>query len=155
MTTKIRSEYAQAVFNLPWLVAQDEGLFAKEGIEVEFVRSGGWDKSRAPISDPLLVDPFWRHKPFEESAAEFFNACEWGQIRRSNDSEIGGRIIMLRPAMGNQVIFVRGDSPITHPQMLRDKRIAVNFHAGSHYLTLQLLEASPVLRRRAAWLVAW
>jgi NitT/TauT family transport system substrate-binding protein len=27
-----------------------------------------------------------------------------------------------------------------HPQALRNKTIAVNFHAGSHYLTLQLLE---------------
>ncbi|MPZ49268.1 MAG: ABC transporter substrate-binding protein [Dehalococcoidia bacterium] len=137
---KITSEYSQVVFNLPWLVAQDEGLFAKEGIEVQFVRSPGWDATRPVITDPVQVDPFWRHKPFEESAAEFFNACEWGQIRRSNDSEVGGRIVMLRAAMGNQVIFVRGDSPITHPQMLREKTIAVNFHAGSHYLTLQLLE---------------
>lgn len=140
MTTKITSEYGQAVFNLPWLVAQDEGLFAREGIEVEFIRSREWDASKAPIADPLQIDPFWRHKPFEESAAEFFNACEWGQIRRSNDSEVGGRIVMLRAAMANQVIFVRGDSPITHPQMLRNRTIAVNFHAGSHYLTLQLLE---------------
>ena len=140
MTTKITSEYGQAVFNLPWLVAQDEGLFAKEGIEVVFVRSRERDASEAPIADPQQIDPFWRHKPFEENAAEFFNACEWGQIRRSNDSKVGGRIVMLRAAMANQVIFVRGDSQLTHPQMLRNRTIAVNFHAGSHYLTLQLLE---------------
>ena len=140
MLKKIRSEFSQVVFNLPWLVAQDEGLFAEEGIEVEFVRSNEWDASRAPIADPLQVDPFWRHKPFEENAAEFFNACEWGQIRRSNDSTVGGRIVMLRPAMADQAIFVRPGSEITHPQALRSKSIAVNFHAGSHYLTLQLLE---------------
>ena len=140
MTTKITSEYGQAVFNLPWLVAQDEGLFAREGIEVEFIRSHSWDPQAAPVADPSQVSPFWRHKPFEENAAEFFNACEWGQIRRSNDSEVGGRIVMLRAAIANQVVFVPAESPITHPQMLRDKTIAVNFHAGSHYLTLQLLE---------------
>ena len=31
-------------------------------------------------------------------------------------------------------------APLTHPQALRQKTIAVNFHAGSPYLTLQLLE---------------
>ena len=40
----------------------------------------------------------------------------------------------------SQAIFVRPDSDITHPQDLRNKTIAVNFHAGSHYLALQLLE---------------
>ena len=134
MLKKITSEYSQVVFNLPWLVAQDEGLFEKDGIEVEFIRSHEWTKGL--VEDPLKVDPFWRHQPFEDQAAEFFNACEWGQIQRSNDSETGGRIVMLRAAMANQVIFVRGDSAITHPQMLRNKTIAVNFHAGSHYLTL-------------------
>jgi NitT/TauT family transport system substrate-binding protein len=31
-------------------------------------------------------------------------------------------------------------SVITHPAALRNKTVAVNFHAGSHYLALQMLE---------------
>ena len=46
----------------------------------------------------------------------------------------------LRPALVSQAIVVRPDSPLTRVQTLRYKTIAVNFHAGSHYLTLQLLE---------------
>lgn len=137
---KVTNEFSQAVFNLPWLVAQEEGLFAQEDIEVEFIRARQWDPTRAPEADPTQVNPFWRHAPFEECAATAFNACEWGQIRRSKDSEVGGRIINLRPAIACQAIFVRPNSAITHPQALRNKTIAVNFHAGSHYLTLQLLE---------------
>jgi NitT/TauT family transport system substrate-binding protein len=137
---KVTNEFSQAVFNLPWLVAQEEGLFAQEGIEVEFMRARQWDPKRAPEADPTRVHPFWRHAPFEEQAAAAFNACEWGQIRRSKESEVGGRIINLRPAIACQAIFVRPDSDITHPQALRNKTVAVNFHAGSHYLTLQLLE---------------
>ena len=38
MPRKITTEYSQAVFNLPWLVAADEGLFAEEDLEVEFLR---------------------------------------------------------------------------------------------------------------------
>src|SRR5918912_318511 len=137
---KVTNEYSQAVFNLPWLVAQEEGLFAAEGIEVEFLRARQWDAQRAPEPDPTKVDPFWRHAPFEEQATASFNACEWGQIRRSTDTTVGGRIVQLRAAIACQTILVRPDSPITHPQALRNKTIAVNFHAGSHYLTLQLLE---------------
>jgi NitT/TauT family transport system substrate-binding protein len=137
---KVTNEYSQAVFNLPWLVAQEEGLFAAEGLEVEFLRARPWDAQRAPEPDPTKVDPFWRHAPFEEQATASFNACEWGQIRRAQDTTVGGRIVQLRAAIACQTIFVRPDSPITHPQALRQKTIAVNFHAGSHYLTLQLLE---------------
>ncbi len=140
MAKKITNEYSQAVFNLPWLVAQEEGLFAKEDLEVEFIRSRERDSSLPPEADPTKVDPFWRHAPFEEFAAQSFNACEWGQIRRSHDSSAGGRIITLRPSVASQALFVRPDSPITHPSMLRNKTIAVNFHAGSHFLALQLLE---------------
>lgn len=140
MPKKIINEYSQAVFNLPWLVAEEEGFFSQEGLEVEFLRSKDRDAGLPPESDPTQVDPFWRHAPFEELAAQSFSACEWGQIRRSHDSTAGGRIITLRPAVISQAIFVRPDSPITHPPMLRDKTIAVNFHAGSHFLTLQLLE---------------
>lgn len=140
MQKKISNEYSQAVFNLPWLVAQEEGLFEREGLEVEFIRARDWDPNRAPESDPLKVDPFWRHAPFEEQAAQSFNACEWGQIRRSHDSTTGGRIVLKRPAVASQGIFVRPNSPLTHPQDLRNKTVAVNFHAGSHYLTLQMLE---------------
>jgi NitT/TauT family transport system substrate-binding protein len=137
---KIVNEFSQAVFNLPWLVAQEEGFFAQEDLEVEFTRSNEWDAHRAPEADPLKVDPFWRHHPFEEQAADCFNACEWGQIRRSDLSEVGGRIVGMRPAVASQAIFSRPGSDITHPQALRNKTIAVNFHAGSHFLTLQMLE---------------
>ena len=137
---QITNEYGQAIFNLPWLVAQDEGLFAAEGIEVTFLRGRERDPKLAPESDPQAVDPFWRHGVFEEGGAECFQACEWGQIRRSYDSSIGGRVVMERPAIASHAIFVRPDSPIEEPKDLRNKTIAVNFHAGSHYISLQVLE---------------
>ena len=140
MPRKVTTEVVQSVFALPWLVAREEGLFAAEDLEVEFVRGRDRDPTLAPETDPRLVDPFWRHAPFEERAAQLFNACEWGQIRRSEASGIGGRVVMMRPAVASQGIFVRPDSPIVHPQGLRNRTVAVNFHAGSHYLALQMLE---------------
>src|SRR5579862_9044099 len=137
---KITSEYSQAVFNLPWLVAQEEGFFAEEELEVEFVRGREREAGLPAETDPTKVDPFWRHAPFEEQQAHFFNACEWGQIRRSDESRVHGRIIMLRPAVCSQGLYVRPDSTLSHPQDLRNRTVAVNFHAGSHYLSLQMLE---------------
>jgi NitT/TauT family transport system substrate-binding protein len=140
MAKKITNEYSQAVFNLPWLVAEEEGLFAQEGLEVEFLRARDRNPTQAVEADPGKVDPFWRHAPFEEGAAQCFNACEWGQIRRSSASSTGGRIVMRRPAVVSQGLFARPGSAIAHPQALRNRTVAVNFHSGSHYLALQMLE---------------
>src|ERR1700680_2288884 len=111
----ITNEYGQAIFNLPWLVAQDEGLFAAEGIEVSFLRGRERDPHLPPETDPRAVDPFWRHGIFEEGDAQCFQACEWGQIRRSYDSSTGGRggrVVMQRPAIASHAILVRADSPV-------------------------------------------
>jgi NitT/TauT family transport system substrate-binding protein len=130
----------QAVFDLPRLVAQQEGLCAQEAIEVVFLPHTPWDAQRPPETDPGQVSPFWHYTPFEAGEAAAFNAYEWGQIWRAQASSIGGRIVTRRPAIVSQAIVVRPDSPITHVQALRQQPMAVNFHAGSHYLTRQLLE---------------
>lgn len=140
MLKQITSEYHQSIYNLPWLVAQAEGIFAREGLEVSFVRATTHNPTIQPVWDPKAVDPNWNHVPFENGASQTYSACEWGQIRRSSESQVGGRIAMLRPTIVSQALFVRPDSSITDPHDLRNKSIAVNFHAGSHYLALQVLD---------------
>jgi len=136
---KITSDIAGgAVFSLPWLVARDEGLFTKEGLEVKLVRS---PKRRERLQrSPDQVDSVGNHLLFERGKAQFQRGCEWGQIRRAYDSKLGGRVISKRSAIVSQAIIVRGDSPYTHPQDLRNVSVGVHFHAGSQYLTLQMLE---------------
>ena len=146
MPKKITSEISSIVFSLPWLVARDEGLFAQEGLEVEFVRAQGRGslpgEANQPqaIDDPNQVGSFLVHGVFEEKLVDLYRACEWGQIRRAQDSGVGGQIIGMRPAIGTQAIFVGPGSALTHPQDLRNQSVGVNFHAGSHYITLQMLE---------------
>jgi len=150
---KIRSEITSAVHSLPWLIAQDEGLFAAEGLEAEFVHApqrGTWIRRDVDgnstvtgqdlVQDPKLVDSIGVHLIFEEGACELYRACEWGQVRRTQDSQRGGLIVGKRAAVSTQAILVRPDSPINYPQMLADKLVGVNFHAGSHYLALMFLE---------------
>lgn len=139
MIRKISSDIAGgAVFSLPWLVARDEGLFAKENLAVDLVRSPR-RKERLQRS-PNQVDSRGNHLLFEQGRAQFHRGCEWGQIRRASDSRLGGRVISQRSAVVSQAIIVRGDSPYTHPQDLRNVSVGVHFHAGSQYLTLQMLE---------------
>jgi len=71
-----------------------------------------------------------------------YRACEWGQIRRTQDSRTGARVISKRAAVATQALVVRGDSPCNIPADLRRVLVAVNMHAGSHYVTLELLEGS-------------
>ena len=53
---KVVSETSGAVFSLPWLVAKDEGFFAEEGIDMEFIESHSVHVDQ-PATDPEKVDP--------------------------------------------------------------------------------------------------
>ena len=46
----------------------------------------------------------------------------------------------MRSAVASQAIMVRPESTDNYPGTLGNKPIAVNFHAGSHYVALRLLE---------------
>jgi NitT/TauT family transport system substrate-binding protein len=138
---KIVNEISGVVFSLPWLVARDEGLFKAEGVEVEFVNARTKEEDLARIvADHRLVPSIGPHVPFEDNQVAIYRACEWGQIRRSYDSERGGHIVGKRSAVGVQAIFSAPGSSITHPQALKNRPIGVRFHRGSHYATLQILE---------------
>jgi len=136
---KITSDIAGgAVFSLPWLVARDEGIFAAEKLLVKFVRSP--QRKERLQQNPNQVDSTGNHRFFELGKAQFQRGCEWGQIRRAHDSKLDARVISKRSAVVSQAIIVRPDSPYVHPPDLRNVPVAVHFHAGSHYLTLQMLE---------------
>ncbi len=49
-------------------------------------------------------------------------------------------MIGLRSSVANQALLVRGDSRHYYPGSLGNEPIAVQFHAGSHYTGLRLLE---------------
>ena len=139
--TKLVVESAEAVLGLHWFVARD--YTAKdEGLEFEIVTPG--IKTRFDWTDPRsrdhhLVSATNFQKAFEEGQADIYRACEWGQIRRTYDNP-NGPIVARRPAMVYQSIFVRGDSPVSATIALANKTVGVQFHQGSHYATLAMLE---------------
>ncbi len=70
---KVVSETSGAVFSLPWFVAKDQGFFAEEGIDMEFVDSLSVHVDQ-PVADPEKVDPILGHTPFENNQVAIYRA---------------------------------------------------------------------------------
>ncbi len=143
MAKKLRLETTAPFQGLPELVARDEGLFAAEGLDVEFVRRGenaptAVDRS---MTNPELANAFASHgSAAEQGGAAMFNACEWGNYRRVEDSKTGSRQVGRRAIVVFGALMVAPDSDVYTPQQLANKLVGVPYFAGTHYLAILLLE---------------
>src|ERR1700716_1173458 len=101
---------------LPELVAQDEGLFAREG-----PASGGADREKdfkkkpeINVISPKGLDPFSSHgKLLEQGQADMYNACEWGNYCRVQDTKQGSRQGGRRAIVTYAALAVRPASPVS------------------------------------------
>ena len=128
---------------LPELVAYDEGLFAKAGLQIEWAdrEVGVAKKVEANVMTPKGVDPFASHgRLLEQGKADMYNACEWGNYCRVQDTGKGSRQLGRRAIVACAAIVVPPVSPVYTPQQLANRTIGVPFYFGTHYLTLHLLE---------------
>jgi len=128
---------------LPELVAYDEGLFEKEGILVEWAdREQGVEKKvETHVTNPKGVDPFASHgKLFEQGKADMYNACEWGNYCRVQDTSAGSRQLGRRAIVTYSALVVAPGSPVFTPQQLAGRTIGVPFYFGTHYIALHMLE---------------
>jgi NitT/TauT family transport system substrate-binding protein len=128
---------------LPELVACDERLFAKEGIEIEWadVDEGLPRVAHTDIATPNTLDPFFSHgRMFEQGKADMYNACEWGNYCRVQDSKVGSRQVGRRGIVTFAALAVAPNSNIYTPQQLAHRKVGVPFYFGTHYLALHMLE---------------
>ena len=128
---------------LPELVAYDDGLFQKEGLIVEWAdREQGVEKKVAvDVTAPTGVNPFTSHgKLFEQGKADMYNACEWGNMCRVQDTSKGSRQLGRRAIVTYSAMVVAPDSPVYTPQQLAGRKIGVPFYFGTHYIALHMLE---------------
>jgi len=111
-------------------VAQQEGFFAAEGIEVEFdIKTFRGTQSSWKGMD-YLSRP--QDKPYTEGDKNVIQcACVWGSI--SNASAGMGRFVPDCYGVSPWAIFVRPDSKIRRPEDLKDVPISVGLRAGSHF----------------------
>jgi len=128
---------------LPELVAYDEGLFAREGLAIEWADRDEVELKTADsrITNPAGVDPFASNgRLLEQGKADMYNACEWGNYCRVQDTAVGSRQVGRRGIVTFAAIVVRPDSPVYTAQQLADRRVGVPFYFGTPYLALHLLE---------------
>ena len=143
MAKKLLLETTAPFQGLPELVAYQEGLFAAEGLDIEFIERG----QQAPMATDTSVtvantgNPFGSHaSSFETGQAGMYNACEWGNYRRVQDSSVEARQVGRRAIIAYGAIVVPPWSSAYTPQQLADKVVGVPYFAGTHYLALLLLE---------------
>jgi NitT/TauT family transport system substrate-binding protein len=128
---------------LPELVAYDEGLFAREGLQVEWADrdAGVAKKVETGITSHKDIDPFASHgRLFEQGRADMYNACEWGNYCRVQETGTGSRQLGRRAIVSYAAMVVGPGSPVYTPQQLANRMIGVPFYFGTHYIALHMLQ---------------
>jgi NitT/TauT family transport system substrate-binding protein len=136
-------EHTAPFQGLPELVAEAEGLFEKEGLQVTFANTNeGADRSaQTDVFNPKGLDPFRSHgRLLEQGKADMYNACEWGNYCRVQSTNVNSRQLGRRAIVTFAAIVVRPDSPVYTPQQLANRKVGVPFYFGTHYLALHMLE---------------
>jgi NitT/TauT family transport system substrate-binding protein len=136
-------EHTAPFQGLPELVADAEGLFAREGLRIEWVDTDdGADRdARTEVVDPNGLDPFRSHgRLLEQGKADMYNACEWGNYCRVQDTAVKSRQLGRRGIVTFAAIVVPPQSTVYTAQQLAGRKVGVPFYFGTHYLALHMLE---------------
>jgi len=126
------------VFDLPVMVAIEEGLFEQAGLDVKFSATHA-DREKDVATAPVLTR--LKEQLFECGSADSYNVCEWASIDRLERGKRGGNIAALRAAVAAQAILTFDDKLQT-PRDMADVPVVVQNLTGSHYTTLQMLESA-------------
>lgn len=125
-------------WTLPWRVAYEEGYFAEQGFDVEFVRGEVTEERQSASTLDLATSD--KESALVRDEIDVYSACEWGIIKRV--AELGsGKIIGNRRTVGiTHDFYVLPDRGLTALSDLAGVPVAVNFNSGSHYAAIEALE---------------
>jgi len=126
-------------------IAHEKGYFRDEGLDYEFLAGPSQNTSKAvdasgKVTD-LMAGAFESYKSGGGNKgvkSDISCACHW-TVNEAATKKIGtmwGKSYVVTPGG----IMVPPESPITAPEQLADQEIAVGYHSGSHYTTIQSLE---------------
>src|SRR5690242_1269640 len=124
-------------FRLQEWIAEEKGYFRDEGLDYEFrelIRStGGQHHDKAGLRAGA-------YQSFEAGrSADVSCACHWTVNVAAASGH--GRLYADLYSVAHAGIFVANDSPVRGPVDLADVPISVGWQSGSHYSTIQALEA--------------
>ena len=126
-------------------IAHERGYFRDEGLDYEFKPSISSSREKNVDATGKVVE--LQSGAFESYQAGGGNkgvksdiscACHW-TVNQAAAQQIGkmwGKSYVVTPGG----IMVPPDSPITRPEQLAGKEIAVGYHSGSHFTAIQSLE---------------
>jgi NitT/TauT family transport system substrate-binding protein len=126
-------------------IAHEKGYFRAEGLDYEF--KGGLSAERKKQVDgsgkvvDVMAGAFESYRQGGGNKgvrSDISCACHW-VVNQASSQDIGtmwGRAYVVTPG----AVMVPPDSPIKTPDDLADQEIAVGYHSGSHFTTLQALE---------------
>jgi hypothetical protein len=126
------------VFDLPVIVGIQEGLFAKNGLDVSF--SATYADREKDSADKPVLDRL-KEQLFECGSADSYNVCEWASIDRLEKGHRGGKLAALRASIAAQAILAF-DEALQTPRDMFDVPVVVQELTGSHYTTIQMLESA-------------
>ena len=124
-------------FRLQEWIAEEKGYFAAEGLDYEFR-----EKIRATAGQhhDMGGQRVGAYQSFEAGrSADVCCACHWTVNVAASSGH--GRLYADLYSVAPAGIFVAADSPIRDPADLADVPISVGWQSGSHYSTIQALEA--------------
>ena len=122
-------------------VAEEKGFFKDEGLDYEFVVKpiAAWPADVQPAES---APPELRRGAFESYEdgrdCHVSEACHWTVNMASSAGH--GRMWAHAYSVAPCGVYVPPESPIRRPEELAHVEIAVGYHSGSHFSTLQALE---------------
>jgi NitT/TauT family transport system substrate-binding protein len=137
-TPSIRIAPNNPIFDLPMLVAIEEGLFERAGLDVRM--SAPYEARESDCAERPVMSRL-KENLFDCGSADSYNVCEWASIDRLERGKRGGNIAALRAAVAAQAILTF-DENLQVPRDLSDVPVVVQEFTGSHFTTLQMLESS-------------
>jgi NitT/TauT family transport system substrate-binding protein len=122
-------------------VAEENGYYSSEGLDYEFRLSDGAARNPTVNSTDTPIAEL-RSGAFESMeagrACDVSSACHWavGMSASAQHGRMWGHAYSVTPSG----IWVPPESSITEPRQLANVEVAVGYHSGSHFSTLQALE---------------
>ncbi len=142
---KVRVSMMNAVHDLALLVARDEGLFKREGLDVEIVTTPGTAQvgaGRQALQEGIFDRTM--ESLYNDGGVDQYRMCEWGVMKRTVEAVSSGqraaKIVALGAAMSKMAIIAAPNGGIYEPEALKDVPVAVSPFNGSHFTTLKMLE---------------
>ncbi|MGH9294128.1 MAG: ABC transporter substrate-binding protein [Acidimicrobiales bacterium] len=123
-------------------IADEKGYFADEGLDYEinvrYLETADQDIDE-PDKGDVRVGAYELYQMGGGGKKDMSCACHWAV----NEAATGGAGRMWGHAYSvlPSAVYVRGDSKIQSAEDLADLDVAVGYHSGSHFSTLQALEA--------------